>query len=81
MVIAAAVMVHAMLHGLEAPTGSQLWWWSGALISSMVVCLGSWLTVRALSTRQQRVAAVTLVASACGLALVPLAQIWAAASA
>lgn len=38
LLVAVGVAVHALLHGLEAPKeGTTLLWWSGALISSMLV--------------------------------------------
>ena len=47
--VAAAVAVHAMLHGLEAPTGdSAALWWLGALTGSVLVSGGSCLLLRRL---------------------------------
>jgi urease accessory protein len=47
--VAAAVAVHAMLHGLEAPgDGSAVLWWLGAFASSVLVCGGSFLVLRRL---------------------------------
>lgn len=47
--IAAAVAVHAMLHGLEAPAGgSAALWWMGALSGSVLVSGGSFLLLRRL---------------------------------
>ena len=47
--VAAAVAVHAMLHGLEAPAdGSALLWWLGAFSGSMLVSGGSFLALRRL---------------------------------
>ena len=47
--VAAAVAVHAMLHGLEAPTGgSALLWWLGAFSGSVLVSGGSFLALRRL---------------------------------
>jgi len=41
-VVAMGVAIHAMLHGLEAPKDSStVLWWSGALISSTLVCGGT----------------------------------------
>jgi urease accessory protein len=41
-VVAAALAIHAMLHGLEAPQDSSTWiWWSGALLSSACICGGA----------------------------------------
>ena len=48
-VVATAVLVHALLHGLEAPrdTGS-LAWWAGALLASIAVSGGTTLLLRRL---------------------------------
>jgi len=47
--VAAAVAVHAMLHGLEAPAGgSAALWWLGALSGSVLVSGGSFLLLRRL---------------------------------
>ena len=47
--VAAAVAVHAMLHGLEAPAdGSALLWWLGAFSGSVLVSSGSFLALRRL---------------------------------
>lgn len=47
--VAASVAIHALLHGQEAPAGdASLLWWSGALISSVLVCGGSFQIVRKL---------------------------------
>lgn len=47
--VAAAVAVHAMLHGLEAPAdGSALLWWLGAFSGSVLVSGGSFLSLRRL---------------------------------
>jgi len=44
--VAAAVAVHAMLHGLEAPAdGSALLWWLGAFSGSVLVSGGSFLAL------------------------------------
>ena len=48
-VVAAALAIHAMLHGLEAPQDSSSWiWWSGALVSSACICGGAALLFRQL---------------------------------
>ena len=40
--VAAGVAIHALLHGQEAPAdGSTLLWWSGAMLSSILVCGGT----------------------------------------
>jgi urease accessory protein len=47
--VAAAVGVHAMLHGLEAPAdGSVSLWWLGAFCASVLVSGGSFLLLRRL---------------------------------
>jgi urease accessory protein len=47
--VGAAVAVHAMLHGLEAPSdGSAALWWLGALSGSVLVGGGSFLLLRRL---------------------------------
>jgi urease accessory protein len=47
--VAAAVAVHALLHGLEAPAdGSAALWWLGALSGSVLVSGGSFLLLRRL---------------------------------
>ncbi|MFM9100331.1 MAG: HupE/UreJ family protein [Cyanobium sp.] len=47
--VAAAVAVHAMLHGLEAPAdGSAVLWWLGAFSGSVLVSGGSFLALRRL---------------------------------
>ena len=48
-VVAAALAIHAMLHGLEAPQDSSTWlWWSGALVSSACIGGGSALLFKQL---------------------------------
>ena len=47
--VTAAVAVHAMLHGLEAPAdGSAMLWWLGAFSGSVLVSSGSFLALRRL---------------------------------
>ena len=47
--VAAAVAVHAMLHGLEAPVGeAAALWWLGAFSGSLLVSGGSFLLLRRL---------------------------------
>jgi len=59
--IAAAVAVHAMLHGLEAPAGgSAALWWMGALSGSVLVSGGSFLLLRRLPMAWTRGVAVLL---------------------
>jgi urease accessory protein len=41
-VVAAALAIHGMLHGLEAPQDSSTWlWWGGALVGSICFCGGA----------------------------------------
>ena len=48
-VVAAAVMVHALLHGLEAPRDAgSLAWWAGALLASIAISGGTTLLLRRL---------------------------------
>lgn len=48
-VVAAALAIHAMLHGLEAPQDSSAWiWWGGALVSSACICGGAALLFKQL---------------------------------
>jgi urease accessory protein len=59
--VAAAVAVHAMLHGLEAPAGdSTALWWLGALTGSVLVSGGSFLLLRRLPVAWSRGVAVLL---------------------
>jgi urease accessory protein len=59
--VTAAVAVHAMLHGLEAPAdGSALLWWLGAFSGSMLVSGGSFLALRRLPLAWTRGVAVLL---------------------
>lgn len=47
--VAAAVAIHAMLHGLEAPAdGSAALWWLGACTGSLLVSGGSFVLLRRL---------------------------------
>ena len=51
-VVAAALAIHAMLHGLEAPHDSSTWlWWGGALVSSACICGGAALLFKQLPAR------------------------------
>ena len=71
--VAAAVAVHAMLHGLEAPAGgSAALWWLGALSGSALVSGGSLLLLRRLPVAWTRAAALLL---ALGSGLVALGPI------
>lgn len=48
-VVAAAVAVHAMLHGQEAPSSAAAsQWWLGAFSASLLACGGSFLVLRRL---------------------------------
>ncbi len=59
--VAAAVAVHAMLHGLEAPAdGSALAWWLGAFSGSALVAGGSFLLLRRLPLAWSRGVALLL---------------------
>jgi urease accessory protein len=59
--VAAAVAVHAMLHGLEAPAdGSAVLWWLGAFSGSVLVSGGSFLLLRRLPLAWTRGVAVLL---------------------
>ena len=71
--VAAAVAVHAMLHGLEAPVdGSAALWWLGALSGSVLVSGGSLLLLRRLPVAWTHAAALLL---ALGSGLVALGPI------
>ena len=64
-VVAAAVAVHAMLHGLEAPAdGSAALWWLGAFTGSVLVSGGSFLLLRRLPVAWTR--GVALLLALCG---------------
>lgn len=59
--VAAAVAVHAMLHGMEAPAdGSAALWWLGAFTGSVLVSGGSFLLLRRLPVAWTRGAALLL---------------------
>ncbi|MFN9872907.1 MAG: HupE/UreJ family protein [Cyanobacteriota bacterium] len=63
--VSAAVAVHAMLHGLEAPAdGSAALWWLGAFTGSVLVSGGSFLLLRRLPVAWTR--AVALLLALCG---------------
>jgi urease accessory protein len=63
--VSAAVAVHAMLHGLEAPAdGSAALWWLGAFTGSLLVSGGSFLLLRRLPVAWTR--AVALLLALCG---------------
>ncbi len=72
-VVAIAVAIHAMLHGLEAPKeSSTVLWWSGALASSMLVCGGTCLLLKSLPVSVTRTAAIAFLAIGALLAFGPL---------
>jgi urease accessory protein len=63
--VAAAVAVHAMLHGLEAPAdGSAALWWLGAFAGSVLVSGVSYLLLRRLPLAWTR--GVALLLALCG---------------
>lgn len=61
--VAVAVALHAMLHGQEAPAdGGATLWWLGALLTSSLVCGGSFALLRRLPMGwTQRLALLLLV--------------------
>lgn len=72
-VVAGGISIHAMLHGLEAPKDSStLIWWSGALLSSVLVCGGTYLLLRKLPTSVSKAAAIAFLAIGGLLAFGPL---------
>ena len=71
--IAAAVAVHAMLHGQEAPQGgAALAWWLGAALASLAVAGSTTLLLQRLPRRWTSLLAAGLVLAGGALALVPL---------
>jgi urease accessory protein len=70
--VAAAVAVHALLHGQEAPGGS-IGWWVGALLVSTGVVAASYGLLRRLPLRWAMGLAVGLSLAGAALALAPLA--------
>jgi len=64
----AAVLVHALLHGLEAPATGAVGWWLMALISSVAVCGGTTLLLRRLPVAVSRWTAAGLLLLGLGLA-------------
>jgi len=73
-VVAAGVGMHALLHGLEAPQGSNaMLWWGGALFSSALVCGSTYLLLKRLPLLWGQVCAAVLLLLGTGLALAPLA--------
>jgi urease accessory protein len=71
--VAAAVAVHAMLHGLEAPAdGAAALWWLGAFAGSALVSGGSFLLLRRLPLAWNRSLALLLALSGGVAALAPI---------
>lgn len=72
--VAAAVAVHAMLHGLEVPAaGAAALWWLGAFTSSLLLSGGSFLLLRRLPQSWTRGVALLLALAGAVVALEPLA--------
>ncbi|MGB7564717.1 MAG: HupE/UreJ family protein [Prochlorococcaceae cyanobacterium] len=72
-VVAAAVGSHGLLHGVESPKdGSTLLWWTGALVSSVLVSGASYLILRRLPLAWTRMAAVAFLVIGALLAFGPL---------
>jgi len=72
-VVAGGISIHAMLHGLEAPKDSStLLWWSGALLSSVLVCGGTYLLQKKLPVTWTKTAAIAFLAIGGFLAFGPL---------
>ena len=72
-VVAGGISIHSMLHGLEAPKDSStLIWWSGALLSSVLVCGGTYLLLKKLPTSVSKAAAIVFLAIGGLLAFGPL---------
>jgi len=72
-VVGSGISIHAMLHGLEAPKDSTtLLWWSGALLSSVLVCGGSYLLLKKLPVSVSKAAAIAYLAIGGLLAFGPL---------
>jgi len=75
LVVAVGVSLHAMLHGLEAPSdGSTVLWWGGALLSSTLVCGATYLLLKKLPGVRPQAAAWAFLAIGGLLAWAPLAQ-------
>lgn len=71
--VATAVAVHAMLHGLEAPAeGAAALWWLGAFAGSALVSGGSFLLLRRLPLAWNRSLALLLALSGGVAALAPI---------
>jgi len=60
--VAAALAIHAMLHGLEAPQEGSTWiWWGGGLVSSACLCGGAALQFKQLPAPWTKVLALAFV--------------------
>jgi urease accessory protein len=70
-VVAAAVAVHALLHGQEA--NGTLSWWLGAGLASTAVVAGSFVLLRRLDNRWTLALAAGLSLAGLALAVAPLA--------
>jgi len=80
--VAAAVSIHAMLHGLEAPKDSStLLWWSGALLSAVLVCGGTHLLLNERPLTWTKTAAIAFLAIGAVLAFGPLGALMGGAGA
>ena len=72
-VVGGGISIHAVLHGLEAPKDSStLIWWSGALLSSVLVCGGTYLMQKKLPVTWTKAAAIAFLAIGGLLAFGPL---------
>jgi len=72
-IVGGGVAIHAMLHGLEAPKDSStLLWWSGALLSSVLVCAATYLLLKKLPVSVSKAAGVAFLAIGGFLAFGPL---------
>ena len=72
-VVGGGISIHAVLHGLEAPKDSStLIWWSGALLSSVLVCGGTYLLQKKLPVTWTKAAAIAFLAIGGLLAFGPL---------
>jgi urease accessory protein len=70
LVVAGGLALHGHLHGLEASAdGVGLLWWSGALLSSVALCGGTTLLLRALSPRWGRSVALAVLLGGAGWVL------------
>ncbi|MEB3308592.1 MAG: HupE/UreJ family protein [Cyanobacteriota bacterium] len=67
--VGGAAAVHAMLHGLEAPSGTLLSWWFGAAVASLLVSGSSWLLLQRLPGGWSRGMGLILAVAGGGLGL------------